>query len=131
MQTSTSRRKRRIVNIGDLNKRINLQTRAINSTFQTKINKQTAEFVTYANPWAKVETTRGKTQFDGVELKIAYTHYITIRYRKNMDQTTWVEYEGNRYDIIDIEDLDDRHEFLLLRCKISGDSDADHDSTKG
>lgn len=131
MQTSVSRRNRRIYNIGDLNKKIKIQARAVYSSFQSGGHSQGANFTTIANPWASVETTRGRQQFDGVELKTAYTHKIVIRYRKDFDQTNWVEFNKERYDIVDVEDLDERHEFLLLKCKLTGNSDASHDATKG
>jgi len=130
MQTSVSRRKNRKINIGDLNKKIKLQRRVLYSSFQSGGRGQGASFETFAEPWASIETTKGITKFDGVELKKAYTHKITIRYRSNLDQTSWIEFGGNRYDIVDIEDLDERHEFLLLMCKLTGNADSSHTSTE-
>ena len=53
------RRNRRLIAIGDLNVRINLQKRALNTKFQTG-NVDDASFTNIAPPvWALIETTRG------------------------------------------------------------------------
>lgn len=130
MLTSTARRKRRNYSAGDLNEKIKLQVRAISSIFQTG-DEQEIGFSDIGNPWACVQTVRGKEVFDGIELKKAYTHTMVIRYRKIVDQTVWVLYRGNRYDIVDSEDLDERHEYLMLKCKLTGPDDADHTASGG
>ncbi len=122
-----SRRKRRITAIGDLNQRVSLQDRILNSKFQTG-NEDTLDFQTYAEPWAKVETNRGKLEFDGVELtQKGWTHNFTIRYRSDVqNRLGWVLYKDRRYKVLDIENLDERSEFLILRCIVTGTNEVDN-----
>ena len=74
------------------------------------------DFADIDNHWAMVNTVRGKTAFDEAEVERDITHEFTIRYLAGVDAETWILLEGNRYDIIDAEDLEERHEWLVLRC---------------
>lgn len=116
------RRRRRIIAIGDLNSKIKLQTRTINTQFQSGSDDD-ADFVTVAEPWALIETVRGSSYLSGVEVERRWTHNIYLRYRSDVDQTFWVEYKGRRFNIDDVESLDERDEFLLLRCIETGLTD--------
>lgn len=116
------RRPRRKICIGDLNTRICLQKRTLTEpTFgQTEFGHDfEGEEV-----WAKVVTTNGKTFFDGVNADINVTHEITIRYDSDVSASTWVELQNRtRLDVVDVEDLEERNEYLLLRCTDRGSKD--------
>lgn len=78
-------------------------------------------FVLLGEVWAAIETTAGNRFFDGVSLQTAYTHKVYVRYRSDVTQENFVEdADGNYYDIIEVENLDNRKEVLLLRCKLRG-----------
>ena len=121
---------RRIITIGDLNQRIKLQTRKLLTQFESGLEDIQA-YVTIASPWACVETRRGSDTFDNIELGDTYTHVFHIRYRDNLPATIWIEYKNQRYDIVDVENLDERNEFLKICAKLSGDSDPDYEASMG
>lgn len=124
------RRKRRIISIGDLNQLIKIQERSLNTQFQTGVKDQIT-FTTIAEPWAMVETTKGSIFFGGVGLDREYSHKFYIRYRCNIDQTKFIEYKKKRYDILDVENLDERDEFLLLRCFPTGTNNSPNKAAEG
>jgi len=70
--------------------------------------------------WAAVTTKEGKEIFDGTNLKGVATHWIYIRYLSGLTAEKWVEYNGEYYDIIDVQNLDERGDFMLLRCSVRG-----------
>jgi len=111
---------KRQICIGDLKDRIELSIRSQVSKNDGKI-KSIMDFTSLATVWAKVTTTRGSQLFDGVEISDPFTHQIEIRFRDDIDAEKWIDFKDNRYDIVDVQDYDERNEFLLLLCKKKGD----------
>lgn len=74
--------------------------------------------------WATVNTIRGKTVFAGVGVDVALSHEIYIRYDKCVTSESWVVLPDNtRLDVVMVEDLDERREFMRLLCQDRGDKD--------
>ena len=107
------RRKRRQPCVGDLDTLITLQDRAL--TPPTEVDF-TELFTENSIVWAMVNTVRGKTAFDEANVERDITHEFTIRFAEGITSETWVLFEGKRHDIIDTEDLEERHAWLVLRC---------------
>lgn len=108
------RRKKRQPCIGDLDTEITLQDRAI--TPPTTTVDFTETFTENAIVWAMVNTVRGKTEFDEADVERSITHEFTVRFLDGITSETWVLLENERYDIIDVEDFEERHDWLILRC---------------
>lgn len=112
------RRKKRRVRIGSLNKKIFLAPQTIvQSTPGTNFDSDisTGDYV-----WAMVNTIRGEIEFDGTSIVDNATHAFTIRFRPMITQEYMVAFEGKNYNIIDIEDYDERHQFMVLKCTERG-----------
>lgn len=73
--------------------------------------------------WANIKTVSGKTFFTDVNVDVRLTHEIVIRYDEDINAETWIEYNGRNLKIVDTEDLDERHDFLRLKCTDRGDKD--------
>ena len=104
--------------IGDLDKRVILQSRSTNSnSFDLS-----ETFTDIATVWARIETNNKATEFfDGVNLNKAYSHIIVIRYRNDLNGIdTWIEYNDERYNVIDIENINEESDWLLLKCNKKG-----------
>ncbi len=72
--------------------------------------------------WASIETVAGKTVFAGVGVDVAVTHRITLRFDKCVNSESWIIFDDDtRVDVIMVEDLDERHEWLRLLCVDRGD----------
>ena len=70
--------------------------------------------------------------FDGTELKKGYTHKIYIRYRKDLpDHSLYVEFKGRRFEVLDAENLDERKEFICMRCAELGTSNPNNKAAEG
>jgi len=120
MPTCTkAKRSNRTVCASALNKRIELLDRSIQATqFGTK--KFDEEFKEQDLVWAKLDTKRGKQTFDGTNLTTAFTHEFTIRYREDVadnGQQFWIKFEDRLFDIIDDEDLDENHEWIVFKIE--------------
>jgi head-tail adaptor len=51
------------------------------------------------------------------------THVFGIRWFDGLTADYWVEYKSENYDILDVENIDERGEFALLYCNVRGDKD--------
>ena len=113
------RKKKKGICIGDLDKRITIQVRYLTPPEDSGVD-YSQKSLDYKTVWASLETTRGEQLFDGVNINNAFTHIFYIRYICNVSFENWVEYCGNKYDIIDTEDYDEKNEFIALRCTKRG-----------
>ena len=113
--------RRRQVCIGSMDKLITLQIRALTEPVENSVDYSEG-FTAIENVWADVKTTsRGEVVFDRANQARQVSHIFGIRYRDDVTTETWIEYEDNKYDILDTEDLEERHDFLLLKSVRKGD----------
>ena len=110
--------KKRTLCAGALDRVITLENRAITVT------PNNVDFVeTFSAPVevaAAIETSRGSTLFDGVNVEQVITHKFYIRYDSSVTAETWILFESKRYDIVDVENLEERSQWMLLRCNQKG-----------
>ena len=85
----------------------------------------TEQFQDGVERWATVNTIKGKTVFAGIGVDVALSHEIYIRYDKCVTSESWIVLTDNtRLDVVMVEDLDERREFMRLLCQDRGDKDA-------
>lgn len=111
------KRKHRIICIGDLNELITLQDRVL-----TPGNiDATEEFTESGVVYSKIDTIAGETVFDENNIGTDVTHHYTIRFIAGITAVkTWILFDNRRFDILTIQDLEERHEWLILRCADRG-----------
>ena len=112
------RRKKRQVCLGDLDNQIVLQDRTI--TAPTSGVDASETFTTNDTVDAMVETSRGETIFDGTNTEVDVTHKFTIRFISGITAETWISFNSDRFDILDVENLEERDEWLVLRATNRG-----------
>ena len=105
--------------IGDLSSKIILQLRAITSPTGESVDF-TETFTTAETVWARVDTVRGETVFDGTNTERDVTHRFYIRFISGITAETWIEWNDIKFDILDVENLQENDEFYLLRAAKRG-----------
>lgn len=113
------RRKKRRACVGDLTDLISIQNRNVTAPDFNSADFN-ADFSDEANVWAGINTVHGKTFFDGVSTEVNITHEILIHFDETVTSSSWVLFESRRFDILDTEDLDERHEYMILTCAETG-----------
>lgn len=118
------RRPHRQLTIGDMRHRIELHDRELTAPGEGEVDFD-HDFAPFAKPWASVRTVTGKTHFDGVATETPITHAFAMRKRSAGRATaeTWVIWKGQRYDVLDVENLDERGEFVELMTASKGSVD--------
>jgi len=118
----TIRRRHRKICIGDLDNLVKLQNRSLTAPSSgVDATEEFTDFQANPNVYALMETVNGKEFFDGIGTVINITHNIYIGFITGVTAETWIEFDGRRFDILDVEDLDERKEFLRLICNDRGD----------
>lgn len=116
---STIQRKKRKICIGDMDEQIVLQSRNITPPATDGVDFSET-FTGKATVWAMVNTVSGQTLFDGTGTERDITHEIGIRFLSGVTAEDWVLFNDERIDIVDVQDLEERHEFMLLKCSNRG-----------
>lgn len=88
----------------------------------------THEYESFANPFASIETKgKGVDIFDGIErsgadgIPVVASHIIMIKFRSDVTAENYVRFGGNNYDILKVENIDERNQYLRLFCALRGD----------
>lgn len=107
---------------GDMRHYIALQTRDITVPDDPNNPSYTESFTTTYQVFSAIYTKKGDEFFDGVNLSTFESHNFIIRRINGLTEEKWILYRGFLYDIIDIEDYDERQLFMLIRTKLRGDA---------
>ena len=107
--------------VGSMDRLITLKNRVITKPSHNSVD-YTETFANIAEVWAQALTvSRGEVFFDGVNILGRESHIWGIYYRDDVTSETWLELDGANYDILSVENLEERDEFLLLHCMKKGD----------
>jgi head-tail adaptor len=106
---------KRQVCIGSMDKLITLKGRSIKAPASGSVDYSEDFTDIGALSWANVQTLqRGPIMFDRTNIARQITHIFKIRYRGDVTAQAWIEYENINYDILNVEDLEERHDYLFL-----------------
>lgn len=113
----------RVTNIGDMRQRVYIHERAIARPAWGSIDFD--ETFTGTARWAAIKTLGGKRVFDGTGQDEVATHIVYIRFDSSVSSQTFVQVtDGRRFRILQVEDYDERHEFMALLCTDRGFNEA-------
>lgn len=103
-----------ISNPGELNTAITIVTRSF--TIDAG-GAQKPSYATLETAWAKWVNAHGnEVQYSGGE-QVEAMATVTIRYLSGIDETCAIQKGSDTYDIISIDDIRERHEYLELKVR--------------
>lgn len=119
--------KRRTLCTGSLTEQIEIKLRSLTAPTGNSVDFSEA-FTAVKTVWAMVKTTRGSEMFDGTNLTNAYTHEFYIRFLPDtvfgtsgrLSTQEWVKYKDRYYTIQDVENFEERSEWMIMRCAERG-----------
>jgi SPP1 family predicted phage head-tail adaptor len=101
-------------NPGEMRTKITLKSRSVSAEtggFQIPI------LTTVAEVWAKWENVHGSEVWTAQSVQAVQPATVTIRYRAGMD-TTWSILKGtDLYEIVSMDDIQERHEYLEIKAQ--------------
>jgi SPP1 family predicted phage head-tail adaptor len=110
--------KKKIVCAGDLKHLIEIKTRDIQPP-DSGVDFDYQE-VTFAKPWAKIETVNGLEDFDNINTGQNITHRFYIRFLDGLTEQEWIIYNGRRYDILNVVNINEENTFMKIECTNKG-----------
>lgn len=108
--------------IGDMTKKIKVQTRSIVAPDNVDYSQDIKDF---KEVWAAIQTSKGSEIFDGTNIIGVATHFFYIRRIDGVTFENFVEYNSKKYKILDVQNLDEDDLFMVLRCTERGDQTKD------
>jgi SPP1 family predicted phage head-tail adaptor len=99
-------------NPGDLRVPVTLQKRTVTSETG---GFQTPTWSNIANVWAKWVGVHGSEAWAAQSITAQAAATVTIRYRAGIDKTCAVLLGSDRYEIVSIDDIHMKHEYLELK----------------
>lgn len=112
------KRPRRKVSVGDLRDRVIVHLTSIAPARGGGTSKL---FTPIATLSMKVETL-GQTAhgFNSVNIREQPTHRFTTRWRTDINAELFLEFNGNHHEILELENLEGRNEYLVMKCRVTG-----------
>ena len=107
--------------IGSINRKIEIYVRSIKAPTAGSVDFSD-EFTLKKTVWAMVKTVRGKTMFNSSNIEMILTHEFNIRYIPDVEIINVVVFDGERYKIINVENLNSENYFLVINASDRGDS---------
>lgn len=117
------RTKKRQVCTGDLMHETKLYDRTI-----SRDNDGNVDYIlTFENEvfaWSAIDTlSKGQDVFDGANLLGVATHIFYIRHIEGLTAEKWIQFDNRNFDILTVENLDERKDFMALYCNERGSKD--------
>jgi SPP1 family predicted phage head-tail adaptor len=116
--------KKNKVCIGDLSKKIVLQSRAMGSV-APGTSEPTEAFTTIKSLWAAIETIQGTKRFAGVAIDENATHLFWFRYSATLtipeDGNHFILYAGRRFRVLRVTIDAENDEYFIVQCTERGD----------
>ena len=101
--------------IGLMRRRVTLQTRSQAAVSGT--GGLTDTYATEATVWAEVVTLSGGRYVASRQTEQVATHRVTIRWRQDWREITWIRHESARLRVQSGREADDRRRFVELLCE--------------
>jgi SPP1 family predicted phage head-tail adaptor len=112
--------------IGDLSKKVTLQTRTLGAIAPGSA-EPVETFATIKNTWAAIETVEGTKRFAGVAIDDRTTHIFWIRYNASLtipeDGNHFMLYGSRRFRVLRVTIDMENDKYFVIQCTERGDSD--------
>lgn len=103
----------RTMNIGKLNKRLTFK-KYMDVTDAMGQSKKKLD--TLCEVWGSLYPVRGAEFYEIQKIQSKITHKCYVRYRKGIDPSCHIEYQGKTYSIDSVIDVDMDHKMLEIMC---------------
>ncbi len=116
---SKIRKKKQQICIGDMRDRVIVEDRDLTAPLS---GVDASEVFSNANSiWAMIQTVAGVEFFNEVNQAVDVTHFVYVRFDSTITVEKWLRLEnGQRLDILQVENMDQRNSTLKLRCTNRG-----------
>lgn len=104
----------KVFNPGEMRTWITLERRAI---VEDDGGYQGESWNTIAGVWSRWENVHGTEAWTASALQAEQPATVMIRYRAGLDATCVVKKGGVRFEVVSLDDIQERHEYIELKIK--------------
>lgn len=103
--------------IADLNKKVIIQYASSSANNAPNANAESS-FTALATVWAMVKTTPNREFVNGVNIENGVNTDFYIRHDSSIDfsKKVWIEFNNERFKVINVENIDFENRFMRLRA---------------
>lgn len=105
-----------MINVGRLRKRINIYEWAES---ENEMGHTVEGLTLKKTVWAEIHPYRGHELLEANMIEAESTYKITMRYFDGLTEEMYIEYKDEQYQITSIADLEMRHKYYEVICKIN------------
>ena len=105
----------KVTNPGEMRKKVTLKRRL--PTIDPG-GFQKESLVTVASIWAKWIGVHGSEAWAANANNALRAATVTIRYRDDVDETCVIDLDGLNYEIVSMDDIQQRHEYIELKLQL-------------
>lgn len=102
------------IDIGELNKKISILS--ICDEEDIELNQLIPKEKELRKPWAKVRQTGGTEVIENLKISSETYKEFTIRFVDGITKDMKIRYKEEMYDIISIEDVEEKGQFLIIKA---------------
>lgn len=103
----------RTINPGEMRTKVTLESRTVSSATGFK----SPSWATIAQVWSKWTNAHGGEVWQAEAVGAEQPATVLIRYRTGLDTTCAVTMGGKRFEIVSIDNIQERNEFLELKVR--------------
>jgi SPP1 family predicted phage head-tail adaptor len=104
----------KVINPGEMRTRISLQQRSVSTETG---GFQTPTWTTLATVWARWVNAHGAEALSAASMGAEQAATVLIRWRSGLDTTCAVLKGSERYEIVSLDNIQERGEFIELKVK--------------
>ena len=105
----------KVINPGDLRTKVTLKSRTVTNDGG---GFQVPTWTTIADVWAMWTNTYGYEAWHAAMAGAKQPATVLIRYRDDVDPTCAVEMDGELYEIVSVDDIHAKNEYIELKVQI-------------
>lgn len=103
-----------MMNIGDLRHKVTIQTKSVT---RGTAGQEVETWADTATKWASIEPLTGREYWQAQQINAEMTSKITIRYYFGLTTTNRIKFGTRCFDILSVQNIKERNEFMVLMCK--------------
>jgi SPP1 family predicted phage head-tail adaptor len=103
-----------VTNPGELRTQVVIKSRSVT---QDAGGFPVASWATVATVWAKWTNVHGSEAWAALQAQASDAATVLVRYRSGVDTTGAIEKSGVLYEIVSVDDVQNRHEYMEIKVK--------------
>lgn len=117
--------KRKKICVGALRNKIKIFKRVLTSSTTEGVAEHSEKYTLFKTLFSSIETIQIRTlqTLDGVTIdpELVVTHVFIVRFLATINAEQYIQFKGNNYKILKVENIDEADRWFRLKANLRGD----------